>query len=268
MSGFKLGDTVELATIAIRVKDRDKMIAFYRDLIGFELKGEENALAIMGTAESNSELLWLEESPRADDHFGQVKKLRSFALNVPTTTELADIYARLKKQDYPLTEVVFSSDFVKLVLKDPEGNQLEIDAVQTEKINSEEELSTAATGKVTKLSKETHFNKVHVNANDAQKEGEFLADLLGLRKNSEADYQLDEQKFQISVTEESSDVINIASHEVIGLEILKFFVSPEDLLSLEKQLISTELEFFIDKKKSLLTVYDVVGVEWWFVIKK
>lgn len=60
MSGFNLGTTTALATVAIRVKDRDKMIDFYRDLIGFVLKGEENALAIMGTVEDKSENLWLE----------------------------------------------------------------------------------------------------------------------------------------------------------------------------------------------------------------
>lgn len=46
MTDFLLGSSTKLLTVAIRVKDRDQAIAFYRDVLGFELKREENELAI------------------------------------------------------------------------------------------------------------------------------------------------------------------------------------------------------------------------------
>jgi catechol 2,3-dioxygenase len=57
----------------------------------------------------------------------------------------------------------------------------------------------------------------------------------------------------------------VESHEILGLEFLKFFISEENILDLEKHLSELKKEFFIDKKKSILTIYDAVGIEWWFV---
>lgn len=67
MSVLTLADTAEKVTLALRVKDRDKMIDFYQGLIGFNLKQEENTLAILGVKEDNTQHLWLEESPRAEE---------------------------------------------------------------------------------------------------------------------------------------------------------------------------------------------------------
>ena len=49
------------------------MIDFYKNVVGFDLKREENELAILGTEEAGSEMLLLEESPRANDHMGRSK---------------------------------------------------------------------------------------------------------------------------------------------------------------------------------------------------
>ena len=38
----------------------------------------------------------------------------------------------------------------------------------------------------------------------------------------------------------------------------------KDLLALEENLVASSKDFFIDQKKTILTVYDSVGVEWWF----
>ena len=82
MKDFKLGSATYLKSVAIRVKDRDKMIDFYKNTIGFDLKREENELAILGTEERDSEnAIASEESPRADDHFGEIKKLNRFLID-------------------------------------------------------------------------------------------------------------------------------------------------------------------------------------------
>lgn len=38
MKDFQLGAATYLKSVAIRVKDRDKMIDFYKNVVGFDLK--------------------------------------------------------------------------------------------------------------------------------------------------------------------------------------------------------------------------------------
>ncbi|KAF1304577.1 VOC family protein [Enterococcus saccharolyticus] len=260
MSGFKLGKAAELATVAIRVKDRDKMIAFYRDLVGFELKGEENALAIMGTAKAKNEQLWLEESPRADDHFGQVKKMQSFTLSIPTVSELAAIYNRFKVADYPIENEAIAETITIHVI-DPEENHVKFIALQANEVTTMEELAAMGNDENRYLSPEVHVRNVHLNVNDLSDEAAFLEGIVAI---SQDESQINEQ-FHVSLNESPSEAIAIDSHKIIGLEFLKFFVSEEKLLELEKLLNEQKKDFFIDKKKSILTIYDAIGVEWWFV---
>jgi len=49
---------------------------------------------------------------------------------------------------------------------------------------------------------------------------------------------------------------------------LKISISQEDIDTLEKHLSEKNQEFFIDKKRKLLTTYDAIGIEWWFIVKK
>lgn len=83
MKDFQLGAATYLKSVAIRVKDRDKMINFYKNVVGFDLKREENELAILGTEEAGSEMLLLEESPRANDHMGGDQKAEPFFIDYP-----------------------------------------------------------------------------------------------------------------------------------------------------------------------------------------
>ena len=57
MENFHLGK-LSLKTIAIRVRDRDGMIHFYRDIIGLHLLREENELAILGYKDPASDFGW------------------------------------------------------------------------------------------------------------------------------------------------------------------------------------------------------------------
>ena len=126
MKDFKLGATTYLKSVAIRVKDRDKMIAFYKDTVGFDLKREENELAIFGTQDSDSEMLLLEESPRANNHTGEIKKLSRFSLVIPSVEEMADMLCRIRKTNYPIKDALEDQARMGILLVDPESNELEI----------------------------------------------------------------------------------------------------------------------------------------------
>ena len=55
---------------------------------------------------------------------------------------------------------------------------------------------------------------------------------------------------------------------VLGLDFLKLTMEEADLLALEQHLIEKEQDFYIDKKKQILTIFDPMGIEWWFILKK
>ncbi|PQC32018.1 VOC family protein [Enterococcus mundtii] len=274
MKVFDLGSTTYLKSIAIRVKDRDKMIEFYRDTIGFDLKREENELAIFGTVENDSEMLLLEESPRANDHFGEIKKLNRFSLIIPTLEEMADVLYRIRQTNQTIEEALESDGRIGILLKDPEGNMLEIyhEAAHTSQQQAVEQLDQEAllresNERFTKLSAGTYFQKVHLNVLDMEKEREFLSELLGLtvHKEEEKEFILNKGDFHVGLTQSESPVIALPTDEILGLDFLKFVVDPESMQRLITHLNTETIDFYIDKKQKVLTLYDAIGIEWWFV---
>ncbi|MBO0480739.1 VOC family protein [Candidatus Enterococcus courvalinii] len=273
MKDFKLGATTYLKSVAIRVKDRDKMIAFYKDTVGFDLKREENELAIFGTQESDSEMLLLEESPRANDHMGEIKKLSRFSLIIPSVEEMADILCRIRKTNYPIKDAMEDQARMGILLVDPEGNELEIyyeekDAEKAEPDEMDQEaLLRKSEEKFTKLTSGAYFEKIHLNVSDLAKERQFLSHVLGLKVHNEENglHVLNEGDFHVGLNQATGGTIDLPTDEVLGLDFLKFVVTPENMEILIEHLQAENLDFFLDKKKSVITVYDAIGIEWWFV---
>lgn len=266
MSVLTLTDTAEQVTIAIRVKDRDKMIDFYKDIIGFTLKREENTLAIMGVKEDETQYLWLEESPRAKEHFGEVKKLNQFTLEISNIEELGDVYHRFKQADYPIVATNYEKK-VRVLVDDPEGNRLEIVASNdNQAVKNDEQLLALATGKFVALSPKISLQEVQLNVNEPKKEEEFLQSVLDFHLGKEESGK--DSDFDVIVNQTDSTVAGIESSEVLGLEIIRFVVTEEVIAAIEKQFIEQQQDYYVDKKKTILTVYDPAGLEWWFVRKR
>lgn len=274
---FKLGRETQLETVAIRVKNRDDMIRFYRDIIGFTLKREENELAIMGNSAAKNESLWLEESPRAADHFGEVKKLRRISLVIPSEAELADILYRIKRVGCPIIDALYDEGVMGILLEDPEGNQLELyyGAAQ-QSLSGEpepldhEKLLKKAHGEFSVLSEGVFFDKLHLNTAALADESRFLADRLGFEVQDESDgiHVLNEGLFRVGLTEAQGGTVELPTDKVLGLDFLKFRVSEEDITALAAHLEAAGQSFYKDKRGSIVTVYDPTGIEWWFVKKK
>ena len=273
MKDFKLGATTYLKSVAIRVKDRDKMIAFYKDTVGFDLKREENELAIFGTQDSDSEMLLLEESPRANNHTGEIKKLSRFCLVIPSVEEMADMLCRIRKTNYPIKDALEDQARMGILLVDPEGNELEIyyeekNAEKAEpEVMNQEALLRKSEEKFTKLTSGAYFEKIHLNVSDLAKERQFLSHVLGLKVHNEENglHVLNEGDFHVGLNQAVGGTIDLPTDEVLGLDFLKFVVTPENMETLIEHLQAENLDFFVDKKKSVITVYDAIGIEWWFV---
>ena len=267
MSGFTLGNSATLATVTIRVKDRDKMIAFYRDLIGFALKQEENALAIMGTKENEKEQIWLEESPRATDHFGETKRLANYAIWLDSLTDIASVYQRLKKAAYANLQVNITPTQVTLNIIDPEENILILSCLNSEeKVKLEADLSALATEEARFLAPSTRVSTLSFNTPDISQMQDFFNQTLGFQKKATSVSLPDTLDIELNTS--NSDKILTPSHEILGIDFVKFILSETDLFALEQHLISIEQEYFIDQKKTILTVYDPIGIEWWFMREK
>lgn len=267
MSGFTLGNSTTLATVTIRVKDRDKMIAFYRDLIGFALKQEENALAIMGTKENEKEQLWLEESPRATDHFGEIKRLANYAICLDSLAEIASVYQRLEKVDYPNLQVDITATQVTLKIIDPEENLVLLTSVNAEeKVKTTADLSALATEECRYLAPTTRVAALSFNTPNVGQMQEFFNQTLGFQKQ-EASVRLP-NTLEIEFNQSDSDKILTPSHEILGIDFVKFILSEADLLALEQHLIDMKQTYFMDQKKTILTIYDPIGIEWWFMREK
>ncbi|MDA3973814.1 VOC family protein [Enterococcus thailandicus] len=273
MKDFKLGATTYLKSVAIRVKDRDKMIAFYKDTVGFDLKREENELAIFGTQDSDSEMLLLEESPRANNHTGEIKKLSRFSLVISSVEEMADMLCRIRKTNYPIKDALEDQARMGILLVDPEGNELEIyyeekNAEKAEpEVMDQEALLRKSEEKFTKLTSGAYFEKIHLNVSDLAKERQFLSHVLGLKVHNEENglHVLNEGDFHVGLNQAVGGTIDLPTDEVLGLDFLKFVVTPENMETLIEHLQAENLDFFVDKKKSVITVYDAIGIEWWFV---
>lgn len=121
--------------------------------------------------------------------------------------------------------------------------------------------------KFTKLTSGAYFEKIHLNVSDLAKERQFLSHVLGLKVHNEENglHVLNEGDFHVGLNQAVGGTIDLPTDEVLGLDFLKFVVTPENMETLIEHLQAENLDFFVDKKKSVITVYDAIGIEWWFV---
>ena len=114
-----------------------------------------------------------------------------------------------------------------------------------------------------------YFDKLHLNVSDLNKQQSFLADILGLQVHDESEEELllNRGDFNVGLTTANGGAIDLPTDKVLGLDFLQFKVSKTKLLELSQHLSNKQFNYFIDKKKSLITVYDAAGIEWWFVLK-
>ncbi|MDH6364571.1 catechol 2,3-dioxygenase [Enterococcus sp. PF1-24] len=266
MRTFRLDPTAQLELMAIRVKDRDKMIQFYQ-MLGFHLKREENELAIFGTGEKNSEMLWLEESPRAKAHEGETRKMARFSIVVPTEEEMQAIFLRIKAQNYPLKKVVDNDECLGFLLEDPETNEIEVYYKKEAKQETTNPEKAVATEVANFFSDGVHFGSACLNVADHAEQLTFLKDVLGMSviDKRQQIVAATQKPFSLCLAEALSCVITATTDKVHGLDFLKLSIEEENFDLLQQHLDELQQAYFVDGKQQILTVYDTVGIEWWFI---
>ena len=124
-----------LSHIVLYVNDLDKMVAFYRDVLGL-VKYRENA----------NRMVFLTSDPEIDDHQialtkgreGNAKIIAHIAWRVDTPADVKEFYEKFKAQGVPIDHCVSHAyqemgNTVSCYFLDPEGNRLEIYALVPER---------------------------------------------------------------------------------------------------------------------------------------
>ena len=124
-----------LSHVVLYVNDLDKMVTFYRDVLGL-VKYREHA----------GRMVFLTADPDAEDHElalvkgreGDAKLIAHVAWKVETPAEVKQFYDKFKAQGVPIDHCVSHAyevmgNTVSCYFLDPEGNRLEIYALVTER---------------------------------------------------------------------------------------------------------------------------------------
>ena len=119
---------VRIGHVHLKVADLERAIAFYRDVLGFELTqryGREAAFLSAGGYHHHIGLnTW--ESAGGSPPPPQSTGLYHLAILYPTRAELADALRRLKRAGIPLEGASDHGVSEALYLRDPDGNGVEL----------------------------------------------------------------------------------------------------------------------------------------------
>lgn len=116
---------VHIGHVHLKVKDADKMITFYKEVIGFQVLAQQGNQTLL-TADGETALLVLEEDPTLMIKPARTTGLYHFAILLPERADLARALLHLADVRYPLQG---ASDHIvseAVYLGDPEGNGIEI----------------------------------------------------------------------------------------------------------------------------------------------
>ncbi|MGS2764508.1 VOC family protein [Sinomicrobium sp. M5D2P9] len=125
---YKVPGGTRIGHVHLKVSDIKKALAFYCDLLGFELMttyGEDAAFISAGGYHHHIGLnTW--HSKNGIQPAANATGLFHTAILYPTRKDLALIYSRLQRAEYPLTGAADHGVSEALYLDDPDGNGVEL----------------------------------------------------------------------------------------------------------------------------------------------
>ncbi len=118
------GDT-HIGGVHLRVKDLDGLVAFYQEVLGFAVLGEDDVTAALGPDEANP-LLTLEASSGASIPPDRCTGLFHTAFLLPSRAALGGMLIRVREMGYAFQGFADHAVSEALYLADPEGNGIEL----------------------------------------------------------------------------------------------------------------------------------------------
>jgi catechol 2,3-dioxygenase-like lactoylglutathione lyase family enzyme len=124
-----------LSHVVLYVKDLEKMVAFYRDILGLVKYREQGGRMVFFTADPDAED---HELALARGREGDAKIIAHIAWKVETPEDVKAYYERFKALGVPIDHCVSHAyqemgNTVSCYFLDPEGNRLEIYALVAER---------------------------------------------------------------------------------------------------------------------------------------
>lgn len=119
---FSINPATRVGTVSLNVASLENQLAFYQQVLGFQLHWRDGNKAGLGAG--GADLLRLVEQPDFK-RYGQVTGLYHFAILFPDRRELARAIARLfvlKYPNFPTDHIMTKTTY----LDDPEGNGIEL----------------------------------------------------------------------------------------------------------------------------------------------
>ncbi|ALS01141.1 hypothetical protein ATZ33_07090 [Enterococcus silesiacus] len=276
MEKFQLSEDVYVKTVALRIKDVEKMVSFYKNVLGFVLKLEENNLSIFGSQEKDSRLLILEEIDSEDEPIEVSDKAVCFSLLIPTEEEFGSLLRRITSHNYPIKKATQKEQRKSVFLEDPEGNELEV-SYQGAKDQLEagtevldiQPLIQKSNVLYSSLSAGVRFDRIKLNVKDKMKHHSFYQNILGMTPESKRLDALSMNDGNFWIHLDDAVKINSAkvdSEESLGVDFFVLTLHHEaEMKQLKSHLEEQQQAFFVDKKLTILTIYDPSQIEWWFV---
>lgn len=179
--------------VHLTVTDIEKSLAFYRDILTFEVE-ESGGTARLSA--SGRELVVLEESPGAKPQSEGTTGLYHYAILLPDRASLGRVLKAITAAGYPLWGASDHLVSEALYLDDPDGNGIEIyrdrprdewrtDAsnnieMATLRLNLKEVLDSGAGEDWNGMPEGTTIGHMHLHVGNLKRAEEFYADTLGL----------------------------------------------------------------------------------------
>lgn len=263
-------------TIALRMKKSESMIKFYKNILGFILKSEENNLSIFGTKEEGSQLLILEDISYKLLEVVEEKKLARFTLLIPTEDEFISVLKRLMLFHYPINKALENKYEQSLLLEDPDGNEVEIlhkssiYLCDEERAIDKQKLLKESTIAHKTISEKVQFSKLYLNVESPAEILLFYQQILGMSLEGENSNHLltDNGNFSVFVQASKLNQSIEISEDKLGVDFfISYLEDKEEMENFRKHLENKQIDFFIDQKMKILTIFDPSGIEWWFIRK-
>lgn len=128
MDNYKIPAQTRIGHVHLKVADLDKSLAFYRDLLGFEVTmmyGDQAAFISAGGYHHHIGLnTWHSKGAPPAQQYGV--GLFHTAIVYPTRKDLAVVCDRLRQANYPFTGFADHGVSEALYLDDPDGNGVEL----------------------------------------------------------------------------------------------------------------------------------------------
>ncbi len=115
-----------IGCVHLQVRDRERALAFYRDLLGLREIGREGATVLLSATGSLPPRLALTERPGARPKPPRTTGLYHVAIRLPTRRDLARAFWWLLEHGWPFHGFSDHGVSEALYLADPDGNGLEI----------------------------------------------------------------------------------------------------------------------------------------------